>query len=328
MIEYPDVIRAWEYASSQDERLTLLADIYPSHRPAPLCLAMHGWHQSRVDVEPMAEVLRRHFTVIAPDMRGRGGSEGVPDANGYELIDAIDALEGAEKAFPEWVSDRPPRIWGASGGEGNAYALAAKCPDLFGRLAVASGISDYAEWYRRDAVGEFIDEMNPWTGSSPEENEEAYQARSGLYLLPNVLSPIAIWHGGDDPRVPVCHAQSWVRRAAELGIAHEYHELTGIGHDVREHCGSEMAEYLNQPASTPILPREGELLVGSFCFTKAFRITLSDPGRIAVARYRLDKAGRCVELALRAQAPLRARISISPAAQVTASFAIERCSFR
>lgn len=320
------IIRAWQYNSSQDEELTLLADIYPCDRPAPLCLAMHGWHGTRSDVEPMARLLSSRFLVVAPDMRGRGGSSGIPDANGFELIDAIDALEAVLAAYPNWVSDEPPRVWGGSGGGGNTYALVAKYPDLWGSAAVACGISDYAEWYRRDQVGEFIDEMKPWIGFSPYENGKAYDARSGLYLLPNVLTSLAIWHGDADPRVPVWHAQSYAQRAAGLDIACTYHELPGVGHGIEGPFLSQMVEYLGQPATPPTLPQVGELIVGGWLYTKAFRIVLNDPECVAKAYYRLNERGQCAKLGMAGKGDISAQVVVSEAAQVVASFPFERCS--
>lgn len=325
MSDYPDVIRGWSYASSLDKGLKLLADVYPCYRPAPICLANHGWHGDRFANDQIAQLLRRHFVVVAPDMRGRGGSSGIPDANGFELMDAIDALEAARVAFPEWVSDDPPRVWGASGGGGNTYALVAKCPDLFARAAVGCGISDYAEWFRGDRAGQYTDEMIPWIGCTPDESETAYQARSGLHLLPNVLSPIAIWHGDMDPYVPVWHARSYAQRASELGIPCDYYELPGVGHGLNDPCPSQMMDYLRQPALAPVLPREGELIIGSFLYTKAFRIILNAPGQMAMARYRLDKEGQCDELTLSAENAVMAQVFVPPSARVDASFPFERC---
>lgn len=121
------------------------------------------------------------FLAVQVDMRGRAFSTGQPDANGFELYDIYDALIFAKGEYPESIVD-PERVYfvGGSGGGGNALGLAGKFPDLFVSITANFGISDYADWYARDAIGEFRDELDPWVGCSPEQDPMAYASRSGV----------------------------------------------------------------------------------------------------------------------------------------------------
>jgi hypothetical protein len=291
------------YTSSLDETLRLYARFAPLPRPAPLLLSMHGWHgavkSEHKDNVPTPPT--QVFFVVSPEMRGRGDSQGKPDANGLELQDAVDALGAARLLYPRAVADLPPRLQGGSGGGGNVLGIVGKFPDLFTAAICECGISDYALWYRHDTVGEFRDELKDagWIGGDPAGNPEAYLSRGGRTTAMNLLTPLLIVHGTVDPRVPFEQAQAYSDALSAHGKAHllTMFALPGVG--TPGHFGGmteEMAarrtalraEHWQQHVRAPELPAAGTFVVAGFLVTRRFTVRLESADQVALLDYDLD----------------------------------------
>lgn len=301
------------YDSSTTPGLKLSAEFYVPDTPKPLCVFFHGWHMT---AEGSAQsgymrLLAEKFFVVNVDMRGRGPGKGKsvpgvsekPDASGFELLDALDALDYARRTWPQAVDAKAGmRVIGGSGGGGNTMALIGKAPDLFSAAVSWAGMSDYALWYEGDKRGVYRDEMEKqaWIGGSPASNPEGYRSRGGLNLLENVVTPILVIHGRKDESVPVAHAERYEARAQELGKAMVRLLYNDKGHASEQ--WPEMIEHLCAHDTPPVLPSEGTLRVHSFLATRAFRLVLDHPSRTGAAGYRLDAQGRLVELSFHQEA--------------------------
>ncbi|MGI6610573.1 MAG: alpha/beta hydrolase family protein [Limnochordia bacterium] len=282
------------YSSSRDTDCQLFTDVYLPAHPAPLLLLFHGWHGERRSARHMAQVLAPYFVVVNVDMRGRGPSGGVPDVNGWELLDGIDAVNYVRRRYAEFIRD-PETVYclGGSGGGGNTYAAMAKFPHFFAAGVVLCGISDYALWYNGDRVGEFRDEMDVWLGVTPDQDPNAYRARSGLHLLPNLRAPLLIFHGVEDPRVPVVMARRYKAFAEELSKPVAYVELPGLGHDLR------LPEYLSVVLSffddhrrSPHPEAQARWLVGGYIQIGNQRLELDSINDLTEVDCALDEQGR------------------------------------
>lgn len=110
------------------------------------------------------------------------------------------ALAAVERALAAVLAEPgvdPARIYvtGLSMGGFGAWELAARGPDRFAALLPVCGGGDLA-------------------------------------AVPRLLAmPIQVWHGADDPVVPVERSRAMVGRLRELGAAVDYRELPGVGHD-------------------------------------------------------------------------------------------------
>lgn len=285
------------YPSTRNPELTLAMLVFKPAEPSYIVATTHGWHMSidqfREYDEPKSKYLR-----IAVDMRGRAFSDGCQDCNGWELYDVIDAIEYAKKMYADYIID-PDTVYfeAGSGGGGNAYAIAGKFPDYFAHVTAMCGMSDYALWYRNDKVGEFQDELVVWIGDI--ENEQAYRSRSGIALVENLTAPMCITHGETDIRVPVYHARNYIEAATKCGKGEliSYMELPGVG--AQGHWDGATRELLDkmeafceagrQQKRTPTeLPRQGELVVGGYLFTKHFSVIMNNIDRVARVKYDLD----------------------------------------
>ena len=274
--------------------------VHKPKSPAPVKLGTHGWHMSISDFAP-EETPSSDYLTVDVDMRGRAFSTGSPDCNGWELYDVYDAYRFVLKEYAAHIAKNSPVYFeSGSGGGGNALAIAGKFPDLFSAVIALCPISDYEAWYRFDEMGEFRDEMDVWIGKSPDEDEEAYRARSGLTLLPNLMTHLLICHGNTDLRVPYPPVRHYARRAKEMGKDVSLLTLHGVG--TRDHFGraterqmalmnAKCKRNLKEHTEIPRLPERGELLVAGFLVTRHFQV-FTDLDRVVKIRY--DLAARTV----------------------------------
>jgi len=292
-----------EYPSSQDPSVRLFADFAAPPEPRPILVQMHGWHGQVKPAHPddVGQPADTGWFNVRPEMRGRGDATGAPDCNGWEIQDAVDAVAFEKERFADKVAE-PDLITlsGGSGGGGNVFAMLGRFPDFFCRALLQCGISDYALWYRNDEEGEFRDEMDVWIGADPDAAPEAYAARSGLTTVGNLLTPLIIFHGETDIRVPSEHARRFVAAAEAAGKGNlvTYHELPGVG--TRNHFGNitpEQQEFMRAEGRAfltrdrrPIeIPERGRFVVAGYLKTRRFEIVLDSIDQVALLEYDLDR---------------------------------------
>jgi len=289
------------YRSSRDPGLLLAARIVKPAQPSYIVAGTHGWHASLSRYRPMElPDPNNRYLRIEVDMRGRAYSDGAADCNGWELLDVIDAVEYAKKHYKEYILD-PDVVYfeSGSGGGGNGMAIVGKFPDYFAAATAFCGISDYALWYDNDQVGEFRDDMDIWIGSTPQDNAEAFRARSGIHLLENLHTPIYLAHGEIDSRVPAEHSRRFAAKAKELGKGHlvRYDELLGVGaanhwdqatDEQLSHIFSQSDRNRIEHAEPVRLQPKGKLVVGGYVITKHFSVVLDSIDRTATVDYDLS----------------------------------------
>lgn len=98
-----------------------------------LVLGIHGITGSCMQLAPVARRLGEAFRLVAPDLRGRGGSNGLPPPFGVRSHAADCA------AVIEHVSSGPVTVLGESLGAFVAVVLAGTRPELVERLVLADG---------------------------------------------------------------------------------------------------------------------------------------------------------------------------------------------
>jgi pimeloyl-ACP methyl ester carboxylesterase len=292
------------YPSSQDPSLALYARFTIPSEPRPLRVGMHGWHgQVKTPHDDnVREAAPTDWLWILPEMRGRGDATGKPDANGWELQDAVDAVDFALREYGDRVAT-PESIFlsGGSGGGGNVLGLVGKFPDRFCAAVCECGISDYGLWFEHDGVGEFRDELEGkgWVGGTPATNPEGYASRGGLTTLPNLLTPLFVVHGDSDLRCPVEQARRYVEKAKALGKAAlvDYLELAGVGRQGHYEGATpaQLAErdrrkeaHLAAHAAPVEIPRKGRMVVAGYLKTRHFEVVLDHVDRVADLAYDLD----------------------------------------
>lgn len=293
------------YRSSIDSSMQLYGQFIPLAEPAPLQLSMHGWHGSvkTPHGDNVAAPANEIYFRVQPEMRGRGDSDGKPDANGWELQDAVDALNAAKQIFPSATADVTPHLHGGSGGGGNVLGLLGKFPDLFASAVCECGISDYALWYAHDSVGEFRDELRDknWVGGDPQSNPEAYLSRGGRTTAGNLLTPLLMMHGCDDKRVPFEQAQVYIEALKHhgkewlaylqaypgVGVPGHFSGMNDATHALRKKM---IAEHHGQHLQAPTLRTSGRMVVAGYLRTAAFDVTLETVDQVALLEYDLKRS--------------------------------------
>ncbi|MBI3829697.1 MAG: prolyl oligopeptidase family serine peptidase [Planctomycetes bacterium] len=268
------------FVSSERPLLTLFMDVFaPAHGgPWPPLFMFHGWHQDLTHQRERSRLLAaRGFCALNLNLRGRCATVGTPDANGWEVRDAVDALQSARRNFPQLCDEGlPPRAFGASGGGGNVYALAGKCPDLLSAAVAWCGVADYTMWYDWNEAGNYRDEMERWIGKNPRDCAEAYQSRSGVTVAANRICPLNVLHGIDDDCVPIAQARAYAaaaRKAPKGAPPLEYRELPNTGHGIPdEHNLAKAAEFLHCNGAAVHVPQRRNWVVAGFLKTHYFEV--------------------------------------------------------
>jgi pimeloyl-ACP methyl ester carboxylesterase len=97
-------------------------------------LGLHGITASSVSLLPIARRLIPDVSLVAPDLRGRGGSNGLPGPFGFRAH-ADDCAKVIESVSP----GRPVVVLGESMGAYVAVILASQRPDLVSAVVMADG---------------------------------------------------------------------------------------------------------------------------------------------------------------------------------------------
>ncbi len=121
---------------------------------------------------------------------------------------------------------------GRSMGGMTAQLMAAKYPDVFAAIVAGQGISDLPAWFEWGTrFASYIEQFGigvPYTDSTG----FAYERRSAINYGPNFrYVPLYLWHGADDPTVPVAQTKTLhdtISRYAPFHAAPFW--LMGAGH--------------------------------------------------------------------------------------------------
>jgi pimeloyl-ACP methyl ester carboxylesterase len=213
---------------------------YTGNISMPLIVGAHGMGQTGEQMRDYlaGEANDRGWLLAAPEMHGHYYTNFGRYALGYvgaqhDIIDTIDYM------MSEYEID-PSRIYitgGSMGGQITAI-MAVKYPDTFAAAAEWKGITDLADWYNNELVGDSNQSrLRDETGGTPEEVPFEYQRRSAMAMPPNGrLIPLRIWHDVGDSLVQIYHSydlrdavNSWGPPIPVTVIAVD----TGLGHDYR-----------------------------------------------------------------------------------------------
>jgi len=170
------------------------------------------------------------YAVLMPNFRGSSGyghKFAMADQGDWGGKDFTDIMKGVDKVIEMGIADRDRlAIVGSSYG-GFMSFWAVTQTDRFKAAIAGAGISDRILCYlTRDDPNnyEFGFMGKPW------ETREIYEKFSPINYVTNVKTPLLIWHGEEDMRVPI--SQSYIFYRALKKIGYRFMKGAGEGKDL------------------------------------------------------------------------------------------------
>jgi dipeptidyl aminopeptidase/acylaminoacyl peptidase len=209
----------YETVRYERDRVPLYAEIYrpkgKSRAPAVVLLP-GGFVGVNANHRAAARRLAQAgYLVALPHMRGQGKSGGFID---FGLEDAVD-VRGLAKSLPQVGGDGRYAYIGISLGGAIAINAARNDPNVRGIVCVMTPV-DFREQrqillnYGRT---ERAERWDAWTGGSPDECPECWDARDPLRHVQEVRAPIMFIQAGEDVLIPVSQACRWREARRAMG---------------------------------------------------------------------------------------------------------------
>ena len=216
----------------------------PAGDKPPLMVLVHGGPSTRTT--PEYTVVRQYFLSLGYallDVNYRG-STGYGRRYRQQLlgrwgeIDVSDIADGVASVIQKgWVDERQIFIRGSSAGGYAVLCALTRYADLFSGGACYYGIGNLitlAEITHK-FEGKYIDQLigepyDPTTATNPESR---FTARSPVFEMDRVNSPLILFQGLDDKVVPPEVSREVVTVLQEKGLKYEYIEYPGEGHGFR-----------------------------------------------------------------------------------------------
>ncbi|MCA0984191.1 prolyl oligopeptidase family serine peptidase [Halobacillus yeomjeoni] len=170
------------------------------------------------------------YVVLATQYRGVDGGEGEEEFGGSDVNDVIRLQKVAQEY--DFIDTENTFMLGMSRGGMMTYLAIKKGMDL-DAAAVIGGITDVEGFY--DARGKLVQDMLLRLVGSPDENKEAYRARSAQHWVEQLDAPLLILHGEADERVPVEQARLLADQLDEQNADFDYVEYPDGSHALFEH---------------------------------------------------------------------------------------------
>jgi dipeptidyl aminopeptidase/acylaminoacyl peptidase len=186
--------------------------------PYPAVLLIHG-HQEQVRNGGEAFVKTGRLGILAKQgyvaaslsQPGYGNSDGPPDYCGPFTQDAaLVALDFLRKQ--PFVNPNKLALYGYSRGAIVAGMVAGRDPKI-AAVVLGAGAYDFVSWYPTPLRG--IDaNIRQEAGTSA----DAFRARSAIYHIDKIKSPILLLHGTQDERIPVRQAEIFFDKLKASGV--------------------------------------------------------------------------------------------------------------
>ena len=172
------------------------------------------------------------YAILMPNFRGSSGyghEFAMASQGDWGGKDFIDIMKGVDKVIEMGIAD-PDKlaIMGASyGGFMSFWAITQT--DRFKASVAGCGITDWVTFYGMTDdpnMAEFGFKGKPW------ETKKTYRKFSPIEYAKNVKTPLLIWHGDMDKRVPISQSYEFFRFMKKLGKEVEFVIYPGQGHGI------------------------------------------------------------------------------------------------
>lgn len=203
-------------------------------KPIPFVIYSHGGPEAQFRPtfsKIFQYFLQRGFGILAPNIRGSSGYGKIyVSLDDYKKrMDSVqDTLEGARWLITQGYT-LPDRL-GIFGGSYGGFVVLRSIQEgsnLFGAAAESVGIADFIT---------FLKNTSPYRRSlreveyGPLTDEHFLKSISPMTYLSQIKTPLLIFHGANDPRVPVSESETLAKSLRERNIPVELKVFTDEGH--------------------------------------------------------------------------------------------------
>ncbi|MEI3599496.1 alpha/beta hydrolase family protein [Oceanobacillus sp. MO10714A] len=198
---------------------------------------LHGGpeSQSRASFNPLLQfLLNQGYAVTAPNFRGSTGY-----GKSYTHLDDVRKRLDAVKdvvSLVDWLKQDPAidtsKIALLGGSYGGFLTLAAisHYPDLWAAAIDIVGMS---------SLRTFIQTTSPWRKrlreieyGTVEQDGDFFDLIDPLNHADEITAPLLVFHGVNDPRVPIGESEQIVSKLKQRGHPVTYHRMEGEGHKI------------------------------------------------------------------------------------------------
>ena len=210
--------------------------------------------QERVGFNPLYQfLLASGYAVAAPNVRGSSGYGktymGLDDVR--LRMDSVRDLE----AVGRWIAGRHDlegsrmALFGGSYGGFMVLAGLATSPDLWAAGVDIVGIANYVTFLEN--TGDYRRALREAEYGSLEHDREFLESISPTSMVDDIVAPLLVIHGANDPRVPLGEATQIVDRLRELGRTVDLMVFDDEGHGLvklpnRRKAYRRVAEFLDE----------------------------------------------------------------------------------
>ena len=219
---------------------------YKPHHPSyhgqgkpPLILIIHSGptRQKWAEFQPRAQYFTsRGYAVLEINYRGSTGY----GREYWEMLrgnwgdlDVNDCVSGANYLSQQgWVDPEKIALLGSSSGGLTVFQILVLFPGVFKAGISLYGITNHLSLL--DDPPKFERHYSSWLLGPYPEMAEVYRARSPLFNSGQIIDPLVIFQGGEDPIVPQDQAEEIVKVLKNNGVPHEYHLYPEEGHGFKK----------------------------------------------------------------------------------------------
>lgn len=205
-----------------------------THGPVPIIVYVHGGPESQYRPafsRLFQYFLQRGFGVFAPNVRGSVGyGREYNRLDNYKLrMDSVkDAIAGAKwLVSSHYTLPGKLAIYGGSYGGFMVLRAIQVEPELFAAAAESVGISNFVT---------FLKNTKPYRRAlreveyGPLSDEEFLTSISPMTYLDQIKTPLIVFHGANDPRVPVSEAEQIIAALKKRDVPVEFKIFPDEGH--------------------------------------------------------------------------------------------------
>lgn len=207
--------------------------------PPPLIVYVHGGPTSHADLSFSLRAqffATRGYAYVEVNHRGSTGyGRAYMDRlrGAWGVYDVDDSADAARHLVARGLAD-PRRlvIMGTSAGGFTVLASLVKLPGFY-----RAGIAGYPVTEQFSLALEthkFEASYNDYLLGALPEAAALYRERSPLFHADQIRDALLLFHGADDPVVPLAQSDSVVAALRARGVPHEYHVYAGEGHGWRK----------------------------------------------------------------------------------------------